>query len=157
MREFVWHIIIGENCFHPISGSAGKIIIVMAIFWIYIILSIMLSFFSRHTNDVNKKKHYIFLMCFLYIVIAGCRSESVGADLSNYHNRFINAEYVLLYSKYASLFSALFIETNPIPVKTALNLMGFEVGELRMPLYEMAPANLEALKKAMIGVGLEIK
>ena len=35
--------------------------------------------------------------------------------------------------------------------------MGFEVGELRMPLYEMAPANLEALKKAMIGVGLEIK
>ncbi|MGL4569768.1 MAG: 4-hydroxy-tetrahydrodipicolinate synthase [Clostridium sp.] len=35
------------------------------------------------------------------------------------------------------LSNSLFLETNPIPVKTALNLMGFKVGPLRLPLYEM--------------------
>ncbi len=44
------------------------------------------------------------------------------------------------------LTNALFIETNPIPVKTAMNLMGFEVGSLRLPLCEMEDSNLETLK-----------
>ncbi|NFG23038.1 4-hydroxy-tetrahydrodipicolinate synthase [Clostridium botulinum] len=44
------------------------------------------------------------------------------------------------------LTNALFIETNPIPVKTAMNLMGFEVGSLRLPLCEMEDSNLEILK-----------
>lgn len=45
-----------------------------------------------------------------------------------------------------ALTNALFCEVNPIPVKTALNLMGFEVGPLRAPLYEMEPQHLEQLK-----------
>lgn len=49
-----------------------------------------------------------------------------------------------------SLTNALFIETNPIPVKTALNLMGFEVGHLRLPLCDMVEGNLETLKKELI-------
>ncbi|SHJ60938.1 4-hydroxy-tetrahydrodipicolinate synthase [Clostridium amylolyticum] len=49
-----------------------------------------------------------------------------------------------------SLTNALFIETNPIPVKTALNLMGFEVGRLRLPLCDMVEGNLETLKKELI-------
>ncbi|MBN1055904.1 4-hydroxy-tetrahydrodipicolinate synthase [Clostridium botulinum] len=44
------------------------------------------------------------------------------------------------------LTNALFIETNPIPVKTAMNLMGFEVGSLRLPLCEMEDSNLDTLK-----------
>ena len=44
---------------------------------------------------------------------------------------------------------ALFCEVNPIPVKTALNLMGYNAGKLRLPLYEMAEENLEFLKAAM--------
>ncbi len=52
------------------------------------------------------------------------------------------------------LVDALFCEVNPIPVKHALNLMGFEVGPLRMPMSPMEPENLERLKKAMIGYGL---
>jgi 4-hydroxy-tetrahydrodipicolinate synthase len=48
----------------------------------------------------------------------------------------------------------LFIETNPIPVKTCMNMMGFEVGELRMPLYEMAEENKEKLLQAMNRIGL---
>ena len=65
---------------------------------------------------------------------------------------FKNASVLQL--KYLDLIGKLFIEVNPIPVKTALNLMGMEVGELRMPLCEMAPENLEKLKKAMTAVGL---
>ena len=47
------------------------------------------------------------------------------------------------------LIDALFCEVNPIPVKTALNLMGKEVGPLRGPLCEMEEKNEERLKKAM--------
>ncbi len=49
---------------------------------------------------------------------------------------------------------ALFCEVNPIPVKTALNLMGMEVGPTRMPLCEMEPANLERLKASMKKYGI---
>jgi 4-hydroxy-tetrahydrodipicolinate synthase len=52
------------------------------------------------------------------------------------------------------LINSLFIETNPIPVKTCMNMMGFEVGELRMPLYEMADCNKEKLRQAMNEIGL---
>ncbi|MDR0446033.1 MAG: 4-hydroxy-tetrahydrodipicolinate synthase [Oscillospiraceae bacterium] len=59
-----------------------------------------------------------------------------------------------LQSKYLELMNALFIEVNPIPVKTALNLMGKNAGRLRLPLCEMDTANLETLKTAMRGAGL---
>lgn len=51
--------------------------------------------------------------------------------------------------KYLNLTNALFIETNPIPVKTALNLMGMEVGPLRLPLCDMADNTKEALVKEL--------
>ena len=47
------------------------------------------------------------------------------------------------------LINKLFIEVNPIPVKTALNLMGFEVGGFRLPLYEMNVDNLKLLKNSL--------
>lgn len=47
------------------------------------------------------------------------------------------------------LINELFREVNPIPVKAAMNLMGKEVGPLRMPLTEMEPENQKLLKKAM--------
>ncbi len=52
------------------------------------------------------------------------------------------------------LINRLFIEVNPVPVKTALNLMGFEVGDLRLPLAEMEDANKEKLISAMKKVNL---
>ena len=52
------------------------------------------------------------------------------------------------------LISALFCEVNPIPVKTALNLMGYEVGACKLPLCDMEPKNLETLKTAMKNYGL---
>lgn len=51
--------------------------------------------------------------------------------------------------KYERLIGALFCEVNPIPVKTALNLMGFNAGKLRLPLYDMSDEHLELLKSAM--------
>jgi 4-hydroxy-tetrahydrodipicolinate synthase len=48
----------------------------------------------------------------------------------------------------------LFCEVNPIPVKAALNLQGFEVGKPRLPLTEMEAEHQELLKKAMIAYGV---
>lgn len=48
-----------------------------------------------------------------------------------------------------SLANNLFIETNPIPVKTAMNLMGLDVGPLRLPLCEMEDKNEEILKASL--------
>lgn len=51
--------------------------------------------------------------------------------------------------EYLDLINKLFIEVNPIPVKTAMRLMGWNVGALRMPLCDMEESNLEALKAAL--------
>lgn len=52
------------------------------------------------------------------------------------------------------LISALFSEVNPIPVKAAMNMMGKEVGPLRLPLTEMEDAHKEVLKQAMKAYGI---
>ncbi len=53
-----------------------------------------------------------------------------------------------------SLVDALFCEVNPIPVKTALNIMGYNVGELRMPLFEMDKDNKMHLENELKAYGL---
>ena len=66
------------------------------------------------------------------------------------------AEAAELYAKYASLFSALFIETNPIPVKAAMKMMGMDSGILRLPLTEISQESFETLLKAMRDVGISV-
>ena len=56
--------------------------------------------------------------------------------------------------KYLELIHALFCEVNPIPVKKALELMGFFGGNLRRPLSELEPEHTERLKKALIETGI---
>lgn len=56
--------------------------------------------------------------------------------------------------KYLPLIHALFSEVNPIPVKKAMNFMGFEVGGLRKPLTEMEEAHAKILADEMKKVGL---
>ena len=51
--------------------------------------------------------------------------------------------------RYLDLINALFMEVNPIPIKTALNLAGYEVGSLRLPLCAMSDGHLETLRRAM--------
>ena len=55
------------------------------------------------------------------------------------------------------LIEQLFCEVNPIPVKAGMNMMGFDVGPLRMPLTEMEDAHKENLKAAMKDFGVEVK
>ena len=58
-------------------------------------------------------------------------------------------ESMELQFKLLNLINTLFCEVNPIPVKTALNLMGFNAGKLRLPLYEMDEANKNKLISAL--------
>ncbi|MDR0671938.1 MAG: 4-hydroxy-tetrahydrodipicolinate synthase [Oscillospiraceae bacterium] len=64
------------------------------------------------------------------------------------------AESAALQIRLQELIDALFCEVNPIPVKTAMRLIGYDCGPLRMPLCEMDPKHLALLKKALTGAGL---
>lgn len=63
-------------------------------------------------------------------------------------------EAIKIQLKYMELINNLFIEVNPIPVKEALNFMGTDVGECRMPLCEMSDANKSVLKATLDKYGL---
>lgn len=54
------------------------------------------------------------------------------------------------------LIKALFSEVNPIPVKTALNMIGLNAGKLRMPLCEMNAGKAEILKQELMKLGFDI-
>ncbi len=56
--------------------------------------------------------------------------------------------------EYLDLVRSLFCEVNPIPVKTAMNMLGFEVGDLRLPLYQMSEANAKRLEESLQKAGL---
>ena len=53
-----------------------------------------------------------------------------------------------------NLIKTLFSEVNPIPIKAAVKLMGFEAGQCRMPLTELSDSNLEILRIEMEAYGL---
>lgn len=63
-------------------------------------------------------------------------------------------ESAKLQIEYLDLINGLFMDVNPIPVKEAMNLMGYNVGECRLPLCNMLPAQVENLKKIMAKHGL---
>lgn len=56
--------------------------------------------------------------------------------------------------RYIDLINALFCEVNPIPVKGAMNIMGFNVGKLRLPLTELEESHKEYVKASLGEVGL---
>lgn len=64
------------------------------------------------------------------------------------------AEAAKMQIDYCDLIDALFCEVNPIPVKTAMQLLGYQTGPLRMPLSPMEPAHEEKLKTALRQHGL---
>jgi len=64
------------------------------------------------------------------------------------------ADATALFYKLFPVCQAMFFETNPIPVKTSLALMGKIQDEMRLPLCPMAPGNLDRLKKVLTDYGL---
>ncbi|ABA89660.1 dihydrodipicolinate synthase [Syntrophotalea carbinolica DSM 2380] len=67
-------------------------------------------------------------------------------------NRYADAKKIHL--NLLNLHQAMFIETNPVPVKVAAALMGLCGDHLRLPLVELLPENLASLKKVLSGYGL---
>ena len=57
--------------------------------------------------------------------------------------------------KLLPLGKAMFIETNPMPVKEAMNMLGMGVGDVRLPLVRMLPENREKLRAALVAYGLK--
>jgi 4-hydroxy-tetrahydrodipicolinate synthase len=80
--------------------------------------------FSVAANIIPRKIH---VLCCLYL--SGRVSESLALQL-----------------RYLTLINALFTDVNPVPVKEALNLMGYEAGPCRLPLTEITPAARRALE-----------
>ncbi len=77
-------------------------------------------------------------------VAPGAVSEMVGALLSGDYDRGRELHYELL-----PLFRALFVETNPIPVKTAASLLGLCSDEMRLPMVPLSGENLRTLERVM--------
>lgn len=81
----------------------------------------------------------------------------VPSDVSKLVKSFLAGNFkeaVKLHYKLFPLIKAMFIETNPIPVKTAMGLMNMCSPELRLPMCEMESKNIEKLKKTIKDYGL---
>jgi len=84
-------------------------------------------------------------------------SNIIPKDVHNMVENFLNGnirEATKLQLNTLKLTSALFSEVNPIPVKTACNMMGFNAGIPRLPLIEMSKSGKEKLKNEMINYGV---
>lgn len=81
-------------------------------------------------------------------------------DMSNMVHFYLNGDYSGALSLQLStlpITAALFSEVNPIPVKAAMNLLGFDVGSPRLPLIEMTGPPLDRLKMAMHAYGFKLR
>lgn len=87
-------------------------------------------------------------------------SHIIPRDVHNMVENFFNGnikEATRLQLDTLKLTSSLFSEVNPIPVKAACNMMGFNVGTPRLPLIEMSDAGKERLRTEMINYGIKVK
>jgi 4-hydroxy-tetrahydrodipicolinate synthase len=79
-------------------------------------------------------------------------SHLIGSHILNIivdcHNGEM-AKAILLNDALRDLYDALFIETNPVPLKCALNMLGIDVGDPRLPLVTMHLENIDRLKKVL--------
>lgn len=64
------------------------------------------------------------------------------------------AKSMELQLKYLNLCNALFCDVNPIPVKHAMNMLGYKAGHCRLPLIDMDEAKQEMLRKEMVAAGI---
>lgn len=86
-------------------------------------------------------------------VISNIAPRKFTNMIHNYFNGNIE-EATKVQIESIELIKALFCEVNPIPVKAALNIMGYNYGTPRLPLVGMSSGNKEALKKAMKNYGI---
>jgi 4-hydroxy-tetrahydrodipicolinate synthase len=81
----------------------------------------------------------------------------IPKDTHNLAQSFLDGDIATsreLQIKTVPIEKALFCETNPIPIKAAMNMMGFDVGPCRLPLVDMSDNGMDQLRKALIEYGL---
>ena len=86
-------------------------------------------------------------------------SNIAPKDVHNMAEKFFNGDIsgaTKLQLGSLKLVSSLFSEVNPIPVKAAMNMIGFNAGTPRLPLIEMSEKGKENLKQEMINYGFKI-
>ncbi len=91
------------------------------------------------------------------IGVISVASNIIPAEMSKLCHEYLNGNTDVareMQNKYLGLLKALFYDVNPIPVKTAMNLMGMNVGECRPPLFPMDEKTTEALKQKLIECNL---
>ncbi len=124
MAQEIKTMALAEGCLDMYSGEDGIIVPLMSI-GAKGVISVLSNIAPKQTHDI-------------------CAKYFAGDIEGSLKMQFDALELV----------DALFCEVNPIPVKHALNLMGMEVGPLRMPLCPMEQENLDKLKTAMRNYGL---
>ena len=117
---------LADGCIDIYSGNDDEVVPIMALGGLGVI-SVLSNVAPKQTHDMAMK--------FLEGDIEGSRKLQLEA---------------------LPLINALFCEVNPIPVKTAMNLLGKECGPLRGPLCPMEPQNEERLKKALTDYGFTL-
>jgi 4-hydroxy-tetrahydrodipicolinate synthase len=84
--------------------------------------------------------------------VVSVASNIIPKPMTELVNNFLGerpTDSLRVHLRYFQLFKDLFLESNPIPVKTALNLMGMIDAEFRLPLCEMGTANREQLSRTL--------
>lgn len=84
--------------------------------------------------------------------VVSVASHVVGPRIKEMVNAFMAGNVTLatqIHLQLYPIFRGLFITTNPVPVKAALNMLGFQVGPPRLPLVEATPAEKESIKKVL--------
>jgi 4-hydroxy-tetrahydrodipicolinate synthase len=86
------------------------------------------------------------------IGVISVAANIIPREMHQLTTAYLNGNVMLakeLQLKYLELINALFIETNPIPIKEAMNILDMNVGKYRLPLYEMEGGAREYLMEAM--------
>jgi 4-hydroxy-tetrahydrodipicolinate synthase len=89
--------------------------------------------------------------------IISVASNIIPAELTEMVNLALEGNYAearKIHAKYYRLFVNLFIETNPVPVKAAMEMVGFGKAEYRLPLCEISAKNAEVLKETLVNCGI---
>jgi 4-hydroxy-tetrahydrodipicolinate synthase len=89
--------------------------------------------------------------------VVSVASHLVGSQLQRMIQLFLSGHLdtaLEIHLQLLPLFKDLFVETNPVPVKTAMQLQGWNVGSVRSPLAPLAPASQARLKATLSGLSL---
>ena len=111
-----------------------------------------LNFWSGNDSDT------VPMMALGALGVISVASNCIPADVARLCELCFKGDFKAAAGEYfrlADFFDKLFIETNPIPVKTAMNLMGLNVGKLRLPLIDMSEGAKAKLLESMRALGIK--